>query len=111
MSVAKSAKTTPVKTKLTLSIDTDLIEYGKRLARREGRSLSALLQSYLEGLRRGDERTLDELLATGRKADDLEVPQDLLALVPDPPEPMPEVPLAQLRREYHAAYVQRKSRE
>ena len=99
----------PAKSKLTLSIDADLIEYGKRVAKRQGTSLSALLQAYLEERRRGDEEAVEDIMALGKQLGKIEVPRDILELIPDPPRPMPDIPLDQLRREYHEAYAKRKN--
>jgi hypothetical protein len=40
-------------TKLTLSVDKDLVEEAKKLARDEGTSLSSLFRSFLNGAVRG----------------------------------------------------------
>jgi len=46
-----------VKTKLTLSIDDDVIQHAKRVAHTQGKSISALVESYLARLVLDESRT------------------------------------------------------
>jgi hypothetical protein len=65
----------PVKTNITLKIDSDLVREAKVLAAREGTSVSRLLAEHLEGLIRRDkayEAAKRRALARLRKGLDLQ---------------------------------------
>ena len=102
----------PTKAKLTLSMRTDLIEYGKQLAKREGTSLSEMLQAYLAKKQRAEPSTEENITELGRRLGAIKIPEEILQevddMVPDPPKPLPNIPIKQLRREYHEAYAKRK---
>lgn len=51
-------------TKLTLTIDQNVIEKAKKYARKRERSLSALIENYLKALVEEDKQTIDELPPT-----------------------------------------------
>lgn len=102
----------PTKTKLTLSMRSDLIAYGKQLAKRKGTSLSEMLQDYLDEERRAERKPVEIIEEIGKRLREIEIPEEILRevydMVPDPPRPLPDIPLKQLRREYHEAYAKRK---
>ena len=49
-----------MKTKLTLSVDKELVEFGKAYAKRRGLSLSKFLENALEEVRARDGQTFSE---------------------------------------------------
>ena len=75
----------PTKTKLTLSIQTDLVAYGKRLARERGTSLSAILQEHLLAHRRQEEAARADILS-GKRFADVAIPRHITALRPVAPD-------------------------
>jgi hypothetical protein len=49
-----------MKTKLTLSVDKELVEFGKAYAKRRGTSLSKFLEEALQRIRERDGQTFSE---------------------------------------------------
>lgn len=102
----------PTKSKLTLSMRADVIEYGKQLAKRQGTNLSRMLQDYLEERRRAESAPVTDLEELGRQLRAIEFTDEMLQeaynMIPEPPKPLPDIPYKQLRREANDARAKRK---
>ena len=91
----------PIKSKLTLSVRTDLVAYGKRLAEREGRSLSKLLEDYLEDKRSAEQRERTAS-TSGKRFADLDIDPGVAGLVAGTRSPVNDFSHAELRAGFYA---------